>query len=85
MWEHYLGLFLKSVFVENLALAFFLGMCTFLAVSRNVRTAIQLGVAVIVIQTITVPANHLIYRELLAPGALRCVSACCSRPTSLKL
>lgn len=68
--EHYLSLFIKSVFVENLALAFFLGMCTFLAVSKNVKTAIQLGVAVIVIQTITVPANNLIYQYLLKPGAL---------------
>lgn len=50
---------MKSIFVENLALAFFLGMCTFLAVSKHVKTAIQLGLAVIVIQTITVPANNL--------------------------
>lgn len=70
MWEHYLSLLIKSVFVENLALAFFLGMCTFLAVSKNVKTAIQLGLAVTVIQTITVPANNLIYQYLLKPGAL---------------
>ncbi len=68
--EHYLSLFMKSVFVENLALAFFLGMCTFLAVSKNVKTAIGLGAAVIVIQTITIPANNLIYRYLLQEGAL---------------
>jgi Na+-transporting NADH:ubiquinone oxidoreductase subunit E len=68
--EHYLSLFIKSVFVENLALAFFLGMCTFLAVSKNVKTALGLGVAVIVIQTITVPSNHLIFQYLLKPGAL---------------
>ena len=49
MLEHYLSLFMKAVFVENLALAFFLGMCTFLAVSKNVKTAIGLGIAVIVI------------------------------------
>ncbi len=61
---------MKSIFVENLALAFFLGMCTFLAVSKNVKTALQLGLAVIVIQTITVPANNLIYQYLLKPGAL---------------
>lgn len=69
-FEHYLSLFLKAVFVENLALAFFLGMCTFLAVSKNVRTAMGLGMAVIVIQTITVPANNLIYQGLLKEGAL---------------
>ncbi len=68
--EDLLSLFLKSVFVENLALAFFLGMCTFLAVSKNVKTAIGLGIAVIVIQSITVPANNLIFTHLLRPGAL---------------
>jgi Na+-transporting NADH:ubiquinone oxidoreductase subunit E len=73
--EHYLSLFMKSVFVENLALAFFLGMCTFLAVSKNVKTAIQLGAAVVVIQTITVPANNLIYQYLLKPGALEWAGA----------
>ncbi len=70
MLEHYLSLFIKAVFIENLALAFFLGMCTFLAISKNVKTAAGLGVAVIVIQTITVPANNLIFRHLLKPGAL---------------
>jgi Na+-transporting NADH:ubiquinone oxidoreductase subunit E len=70
MFEEYLSLFVKSVFVENLALAFFLGMCTFLAVSKNVNTAFGLGLAVIVIQSITVPANNLIYHFLLRPGAL---------------
>jgi Na+-transporting NADH:ubiquinone oxidoreductase subunit E len=68
--EAYVSLFIKAAFVENLALAFFLGMCTFLAVSKRVETAIGLGVAVIVIQIITVPANHLIYSYLLADGAL---------------
>ena len=68
--EHYLSLFLTSVFIENLALSFFLGMCTFLAISKNVRTAMGLGVAVIVIQAITVPANNLIYVYLLKKGAL---------------
>ena len=70
MLEHYLSLFVKAVFVENLALAFFLGMCTFLAVSKNVKTAIGLGIAVIVIQTITVPTNYLIHQYLLKEGAL---------------
>jgi Na+-transporting NADH:ubiquinone oxidoreductase subunit E len=68
--EHYLSLFVKSVFVENLALAFFLGMCTFLAVSKNVKTAMGLGIAVTVIQAITVPANNLIFQYLLKPAAL---------------
>ena len=67
---HYLGLFVKSVFVENLALAFFLGMCTFLAVSKRVTTAVGLGVAVIVIQTITVPINNVIYQHILKEGKL---------------
>lgn len=68
--EHYLSLFIKAVFVENMALAFFLGMCTFIAVSKKIKTALGLGVAVIVVQTITVPANNLILTYLLKPGAL---------------
>ena len=68
--EHYLSLFIRAVFIENMALAFFLGMCTFLAVSQNVKTALGLGVAVIVIQGITVPVNYLIYQYLLSDGAL---------------
>ena len=68
--EAYVNLFIQAAFVENLALAFFLGMCTFLAVSKRVETAIGLGVAVVAVQTITVPVNHLIYSYLLAPGAL---------------
>ncbi|MCB1663701.1 MAG: NADH:ubiquinone reductase (Na(+)-transporting) subunit E [Pseudomonadales bacterium] len=70
MFEYYLSLFVKAVFVENMALAFFLGMCTFLAVSKKVQTAIGLGVAVVVVQTITIPVNNLIYTYLLADGAL---------------
>jgi Na+-transporting NADH:ubiquinone oxidoreductase subunit E len=66
----YVSLFIQAAFVENLALAFFLGMCTFLAVSKKIETAIGLGTAVVVIQFITVPVNHLIYAYLLAPGAL---------------
>ena len=69
MSEH-LSIIIKSIFIENLALSFFLGMCTFLAVSKNVKTALGLGVAVIVIQAITVPANNLIYQYLLEEGAL---------------
>ena len=68
--EEYISMFLKAVFVENLALAFFLGMCTFLAVSKKVKFAVGLGAAVIVIQTITVAANNLIYQYLLKEGAL---------------
>ena len=65
--EGLLTLFVRAVFVENLALSFFLGMCTFLAVSKRVDTAIGLGLAVIVVQAITVPLNNLIYQYLLKP------------------
>ncbi len=68
--EHYISLFITSVFIENMALSFFLGMCTFLAVSKKVETAVGLGVAVVVVQAITVPANNLIYTYLLRDGAL---------------
>ncbi len=68
--EHYLSLFVASVFVENLALAFFLGMCTFLAVSKKVSAAFGLGIAVIVVLTIAVPVNQVIYNVLLSEGAL---------------
>ena len=68
--EHYISIFLTSVFIENLALAFFLGMCTFLAISKNVKTALGLGLAVIVIEAITIPANQLIYSLLLKKGAM---------------
>ncbi len=70
MLEHYLSLFIKSVFIENMALAFFLGMCTFLAVSKRLETAAGLGIAVIIVQAITVPVNNLIYRHLLMEDAL---------------
>ncbi|MFG1499368.1 NADH:ubiquinone reductase (Na(+)-transporting) subunit E [Halobacteriovorax sp. XZX-3] len=70
MFEHYLSLFIKAVFIENLALAFFLGMCTFLAVSKKVKTSIGLGVAVVVVQTITIPINNLLYNYLLKENAL---------------
>lgn len=65
-----LDLFVRSVFINNLALSFFLGMCTFLAVSKRVDTAFGVGLAIICVQTVTVPVNHLIYVYLLAPGAL---------------
>jgi Na+-transporting NADH:ubiquinone oxidoreductase subunit E len=70
MVEEYLSLFIKSIFIENMALAFFLGMCTFLALSKKVDTALGIGVAVIVVLGITVPANNLIYNYLLKDGAL---------------
>ncbi|MAG56028.1 MAG: NADH:ubiquinone reductase (Na(+)-transporting) subunit E [Planctomycetes bacterium] len=66
----YIQLFIRAAFIENLALSFFLGMCTFLAVSRRVETAVGLGFAVVLIQSITIPANNLIYTYLLKPGAL---------------
>lgn len=68
--EQLLQLFVKSVFVENLALAFFLGMCTFLAISKKMENAIGLGIAVIVVQALTVPLNNLIYQFFLREGAL---------------
>ncbi|MFV0277049.1 MAG: NADH:ubiquinone reductase (Na(+)-transporting) subunit E [Parahaliea sp.] len=68
--EHYLSLFIRSVFIENMALSFFLGMCTFLAISKKVQAALGLGIAVVVVLTITVPVNNLIYNYLLADGAL---------------
>ena len=66
----YLNLFIQATFVDNLALSFFLGMCTFLAISKKIGTAIGLGLAVTLVQTITVPVNNLIYHFLLKPGAL---------------
>lgn len=68
--EHYISLFITSVFIENMALAFFLGMCTFIAVSKKVSTAIGLGVAVVVVMAICVPLNNLLYQFLLKDGAL---------------
>tara|TARA_Y100000588_G_scaffold364563_1_gene428399 strand:+ start:8315 stop:8935 length:621 start_codon:yes stop_codon:yes gene_type:complete len=70
MTEHYLSLAVKAVFVENMALAFFLGMCSFLAVSKKVSTAIGLGYAVIFVLTVTIPFNNIIFNFFLRPGAL---------------
>ena len=70
MFEHYISLFIKAIFIENLALGFFLGMCTFLAVSQKVQTAIGLGIAVVVVQSITIPVNNLLYTYVLKQGAL---------------
>ncbi len=68
--ENLLSIFLNSVFVGNILLAYFLGMCSFIAVSKNIETAIGLGFAVIFVLTVTTPVNWLIYHHLLAPGAL---------------
>lgn len=68
--EHYLSLLVKSIFIENMALSFFLGMCTFLAVSKKVKTSFGLGVAVIVVLTISVPVNNLVYNLVLKENAL---------------
>ncbi|NQZ30386.1 MAG: NADH:ubiquinone reductase (Na(+)-transporting) subunit E [Oceanospirillaceae bacterium] len=68
--EAYISLFVKAVFIENMALSFFLGMCTFLAISKKVQTAIGLGVAVIVVLAITTPINNLLLNYLLKEGAL---------------
>ena len=68
--EHYLSLFVRSIFVENMALSLFLGMCTFIAVSKKVETAFGLGMAVIFVLGITCPLNNLVYTFILAPGAL---------------
>lgn len=74
MTSHYLSLFVKAVFVENMALAFFLGMCSFLAVSKRVSTAIGLGLAVTVVLVITVPLNQLLLHNVLREGALSWLS-----------
>ncbi|MBM7036436.1 Na(+)-translocating NADH-quinone reductase subunit E [Vibrio sp. qd031] len=68
--EHYLSLLVKSIFIENLALSFFLGMCTFLAVSKKVKTSFGLGVAVVVVLTVAVPVNNLLYNLILKENAL---------------
>ncbi len=68
--ENLISLFVESIFVNNILLAYFLGMCSFLAVSKRVDTAIGLGAAVIFVLVITVPVNWVIYHYLLAPGAL---------------
>jgi len=68
--EHYLSILVRSIFIDNIALSMFLGMCTFLALSKKINAAIGLGIAVIVVQTITVPVNNLLLNYLLADGAL---------------
>lgn len=68
--DHILSMFIQGVFTQNLALSLFLGMCTFLAVSKKVNAAIGLGIAVIVVQAITLPVNNLLYNYVLREGAL---------------
>ncbi len=68
--SHYIDIILRSIFLENLPLSFFLGMCTFLAISKQVKTAIGLGSAVLFLQIITVPLNNLVLNHVLKPGAL---------------
>ncbi|SDH68763.1 Na+-transporting NADH:ubiquinone oxidoreductase subunit E [Vibrio xiamenensis] len=68
--EHYISLLVRSIFIENMALSFFLGMCTFLAVSKKVKTSFGLGIAVTVVLTISVPVNNLVYNLVLKPGAI---------------
>ena len=68
--EHYVNILIKSVFIDNMALTFFLGMCTFLAVSKKVSTAFGLGIAVVLVLTISVPINNLIYAYILKDNAL---------------
>ena len=70
MMEHYISLIVKAIFVENMALAFFLGMCTFLAISKKIEAATGLGIAVVVVLTITVPVNNLLFNTILREGAL---------------
>ena len=65
-----INIFIKSVFIDNMIFAFFLGMCSFLAVSKTVKTSIGLGAAVVFVQVITVPANYLLLKYVLKPGAL---------------
>ena len=68
--EHYLSLLVRSIFIDNIALSMFLGMCTFIALSKKINAAIGLGFAVIVVQTVTVPVNNLLLTYLLSDGAL---------------
>ena len=70
MWEDYANLFIKSIFIENMVFAYFLGMCSYLAISKTLKNGVGMGLAVIFVLTITVPLNYLIYEYLLVDGAL---------------
>mgnify|MGYP001339775715 FL=1 len=71
MWEDYANLFIKSIFIENMVFAYFLGMCSYLAISKTLKNGVGMGLAVIFVLTITVPLNYLIYEYLLVDGALK--------------
>ena len=75
----YINIFIKSVFVDNMIFAFFLGMCSYLAVSKTVKTSAGLGIAVTFVLLITVPVNYLVNKYLLAPGALSWISPALER------
>lgn len=68
--EHFISLFVRSIFVDNMIFAFFLGMCSYLAVSKNVKTALGLGLAVIFVLCVTLPVNYLLYTKVLGPNCL---------------
>ena len=68
--EHYISLFTKSVFIDNMILAYFLGMCSFLAISKKIDTSIGLGFAVVFVLTVTAPLNWVVHQYLLMDGAL---------------
>ena len=70
MWEQYANLFIKSIFIENMVFAYFLGMCSYLAISKTLKNGVGMCLAVIFVLTITVPLNYLIYEYLLVDGAL---------------
>ena len=70
MWEDYANLFIKSIFIENMVFAYFLGMCSYLAISKTLKIGVGMGFAVIFVLTITVPLNYLIFEYLLSDGAL---------------
>ncbi len=70
MFEDYANLFIKSIFIENMVFAYFLGMCSYLAISKTLKNGVGMGLAVIFVLTITVPLNYLIYEYLLVDGAL---------------
>src|SRR5665648_902423 len=73
--ENYINIFIRSVFLDNIVFAYFLGMCSYLAVSKSVKTATGLGIAVIFVQTITIPVNYLLENYLLKEGALKWLGA----------
>ncbi|MDR1973090.1 MAG: NADH:ubiquinone reductase (Na(+)-transporting) subunit E [Bacteroidales bacterium] len=75
MEDNLLGLFIRSIFIDNMIFAYFLGMCSYLAISKNVKTSLGLGVAVLVVMMITVPVNYLVNSYLLEKGALSWLSA----------